>query len=104
MKGVIRVKTHLMANKCNAAACTKTREELWKLFKEKTATSSINAIHSAAYGNNESEDDVEISTASNDKGRKSGGNKGPLNMFFCRNPTTAKYKRKKVKLRQDYLI
>ncbi|WVZ13687.1 hypothetical protein V8G54_011253 [Vigna mungo] len=42
-----------------------------------------------------SEDDVEISTASNDKGRKSGGNKGPLNMFFCRNPTTAKYKRKK---------
>lgn len=73
-------------------------------LKKKPATSSINAIHSAAYGNNESEDDVEISTASNDKGRKSGGNKGPLNMFFCRNPTTAKYKRKKVKLRQDYLI
>ena len=44
--GVTRAKEHLMAKKGNVAPCTKTpqnvREELWKLFKEKTTTSSIN--------------------------------------------------------------
>lgn len=46
-----------------------------------------------------SEDEVEISTTSNDKGRNSSGRKGPMDMF-CRNPASAIEKRKKEKLRQ----
>jgi len=42
------------------------REELWKLFKEKATTSSINPTTN---DNNETEDEIEISTASNGKGR-----------------------------------
>jgi len=43
-----------------------------------------------------SEEEVEISMASNDKGRNSGGRKGPMDMF-CRNPAAAIEKRKKEK-------
>ena len=56
------------------------REELWKLIKEKTTTSSINHVYSAAYYNNESEDKVEISSSTNDKGRISGGKK---DQYIC---------------------
>jgi len=98
--GVTRAKEHLMAKKCNVVACTKTpknvREELWKLYKEKVDCSSINLGYTAANDNHESEDEVEISMASNDKGRKSGGRKGPMDMF-CRNPASAIKKRKKGK-------
>ena len=84
--GVTRANEHLMAKKENVAPCTKTpqnvREELWKLFKEKTATSSINPI---ANDDNESEDEIEISTC---KGRNIGGKKRPMDMFF-RNPSAA---------------
>ncbi|XP_027932739.1 uncharacterized protein LOC114188342 [Vigna unguiculata] len=101
--GVTRAKEHLMAKKGNVAACTKTpknvREELWKLYKEKADSSSINPRYNATNDNHESEDEVEISTASNDKGKNSGGRKGPMDMF-CRNPAAAIEKRKKEKLRQ----
>jgi len=101
--GVTRAEEHLMAKKSDVATCTKTpknvREELWKLYKEKTDTSFINPRYNATNDNHESEDEVEISTASNDKGRNSGGRKGPMNMF-CRNPAVAIEKRKKEKLRQ----
>jgi len=101
--GVTRAKEHLMAKKGNVAACTKTlknlREELWKLYKEKVDNSFVNPRYIATNDNHESEDEVEISTATNDKGRNSGGRKGPMDMF-CRNPTTAIEKRKKEKLRQ----
>jgi len=77
--GVTRAKEHLMAKKGNVTACTKTlknvREELWKLYKEKADSSSINPRYTATNDNHESEDEVEISTASNDKGRNSGGRK-----------------------------
>lgn len=56
-EGITRAKEHLMAKKNNVVACTKTpknvREQLWKLFKEKTATSSINPVQSATYDNND---------------------------------------------------
>ena len=98
--GVTSAKEHLMAKKGNVAACTKTpknvREELWKLYKEKIDSSSINPRYNATNDNHEIEDEVEISTASNDKGRNSGGRKGPMDMF-CRNPATAIKKRKKRK-------
>ncbi|XP_027905788.1 uncharacterized protein LOC114165342 [Vigna unguiculata] len=101
--GVTRAKEHLMAKKGNVAACTKTpknvREELWKLYKEKADSSSINPRYNATNDNHESEDEVEISTTSNDKGKNSGGRKGPMDMF-CRNPAAAIEKRKKEKLRQ----
>ena len=71
--GVTRAKEHFMAKKGNAAACTKTpknvREELWKLYKEKADNSSVNPKYNASNANHESEDEVEISIASNDKGR-----------------------------------
>ena len=92
-----------MTEKGNVAACTKTskkvREELWKLYKEKADISFVNPRYTATNDNHESEDEVEIFTASNDKGRNSGGRKGPMDMF-CRNPTTAIKKRKNDKLRQ----
>ena len=96
-RGVIRAQEHLMTKKGNVAPCTKppqnVREELWKLFKEKTATSSINPT---ANDDNESEDEIEISTG---KGKNIGGKKGPMDMFF-RNPSAAIEKRKREKLRQ----
>jgi len=92
-----------MANKSDIAAYTKTpknvREELWKLYKEKTDISSVNPGYNATNDNYESEDKVEISTASNDKGRNRGGRKGPLDML-CRNLAIAIEKQKKDKLRQ----
>ena len=103
MKGrITRVKEHLMAKKDNVVACTQTprnaREDLWKLFKEKTANPSLNPVCSvAAYDNYESED--EVCTASNDKRRTSGGKKGPMNMVYI-NPTTTIKNRKIEKLRQ----
>jgi len=96
--GVTREKEHLMAKRGNDAACTKTsknvREKLWKLYKEKTYSSSVNLGYNAATDNHESENEVEISTASNDKGRNSSGRKWPINML-CRNPVVAIEKRKK---------
>lgn len=64
-----------MAKKGNVVPCTKTpqnvREELGrKSFKEKAITSSIN---STTNDNNESENKIEISKASNGKERNSGG-------------------------------
>jgi len=98
--GITRAKEHLMAKKDNVAACTKTlknvREELWKLYKEKAYSSSINPRYTATNDNHESEDEDEISTTSNDKGRNSGGRKGPMDMF-CRNPTATIEKRRKEK-------
>jgi len=98
--GVTGAKEHLMAKKGNVAACTKTpknvREELWKLYKEKKDSSSINPRCNAINDNHESEDEVEISTISNDKGRNSGGRKGPIDMF-CRNSAVVIEKRKKRK-------
>jgi len=77
--GVTRAKGYLMAKKGNVVACTKTpknvREELWKLYKEKANSSSINPRYTATNDNHKSEDEVEISTASNDKGRNSDGRK-----------------------------
>jgi len=92
-----------MAKKGNVAAYTKTpknvREELLKLYKEKADSSSVNPRYTATNDSHESEDEVEISKTSNDKGRNSGGRKGPMDMF-CRNSTVAIEKRKKEKLRQ----
>jgi len=70
-----------MAKKGNVATCNKTpknvREELWKLYKKKKAnSSSIYLGYITANDNHESEDDVEIFMASNDKGRNSDGRKG----------------------------
>jgi len=102
--GVIRAKEHLMAKKDNVVACTKTpknvREELLKLYKERTNSSSFNLGYSAANDNHESEDKVEISTTNNDKGRNSGGRKGPMYMF-CRNLVVAIEKRKKGKTKAN---
>jgi len=71
--GVTRAKEHLMAKKDNIVACTKTpknvREELWKLLKEKVVSSFVNPVYGATCDNIESEDEVEISTASNDRGK-----------------------------------
>jgi len=65
-----------MTKKGNVGSCTKTpkyvKEDLWKLFREKEVT-SINPINNAADGDREGEDEVEISIASNVKGRKNGG-------------------------------
>jgi len=101
--GVTRAKEHLIAKKGNVVACTKTlknvRQELWKLYKEKAYSSSVNPRYTTTNDNHESEDEVEIFTANNDKGRNSGGRKGLMDMF-CRNPTTAIEKRKKEKIRQ----
>jgi len=87
-----------MEKKDNVAPCTKTpqnvREELWKLFKEKVSTSSINLT---ANDDNESEDEIEISTC---KGRrKIGGKKGPMDMF-CKYRSVVIEKWKREKLRQ----
>ncbi|KAL9330705.1 hypothetical protein ACSQ67_000315 [Phaseolus vulgaris] len=91
--GVTRTKEHLMAKKGNVVACTKTpknvREELWNLLKEKTTTCSVNHVYGATTCDNiESEDEVEISTASNDRERNSGGKKGPMDAFI-RNPNAS---------------
>ena len=75
------------------------REELWKLYKEKADNSFINPRYTTTNDNHESEDEVEISTTSNDKGRNSGGRKGLMDMF-CRNSIAAIEKRNKEKLRQ----
>jgi len=74
MKGrVTRVKEHLMAKKGNVDACTKTsknvREELLKLYKENTDSSYVNQGYNTTNDNYESEDEIEISIASNDKGK-----------------------------------
>jgi len=95
--GVTKAKEHLMAKKGNVAPYTKTpqnvREEFWKLFKVKTATSSINP---RTNDDDENGDEIEISSG---KGRNIGGKKGPINMCF-RNPSAAIEKRKREKLRQ----
>ena len=102
--GVTRTKEHLMAKKGNVVACTKTpknvREELWNLLKEKTTTCSVNHVYGATTCDNiESEDEVEISTASNDRERNSGGKKGPMDAFI-RNPNAVIEKRKREQLTQ----
>ena len=101
--GVNRAKEHLMAKKGNAVACTKTpknvREELWKLYKEKVDNSSVNPGYSATNDNHESEDEVKISTASNDKGRNSGERKGPW-IFFVKSNCCNREEKIKEKLRQ----
>jgi len=56
--GITRAKEHLKPKKGNVVACTKTpknvRKELWKLFKEKTGTPTINHVCSVvAYDSNE---------------------------------------------------
>ena len=76
------------------------RKELWKLYKEKADNFPINPRYIAINNNHESEDEVEISTTSNDKRRNSSGRKGLMDMF-CRNSPTAIEKKKKEKLRQD---
>lgn len=69
--------------KDNFTSCTKipakVKEDLQKLFSDRVTC--INSINNAADGDNESEDEVEISMASNVKGRKSGGKKGRLICF-----------------------
>jgi len=92
--GVTRAKEHLMAKKGNVDACTKTPKNV-----RKADSSSFNPRYTATNNNHESEDEVKISTASNDKGRNSSGRKGPMDMFY-RNPTATIEKRKKEKLRQ----
>jgi len=96
--GVTRAKEYLMANKGDVAACTKTpknvREELWKLYKEKKDSSSVNPRYNIINDNHKKEDKVEISMARKDRGRNNGGRKGPMDMF-CKNLVVEIEKQKK---------
>ena len=76
-----------------------TNKVIIPLFKEKVVISSINPVYSATYDNNDSADEVEISTTGNDKGEIVVEKKGEMDMFY-RNSDAAIEKRTKEKLRQ----
>ncbi|WVZ04027.1 hypothetical protein V8G54_024833 [Vigna mungo] len=94
-RGATRAKEHLTVKKGNVAACTKSpknvREEFWKVYRKEIDSSFLNPGYSVANDNHESEDEVEVSTTSNDKGRNCGGRKGPMDI---------REEKKKEKLRQ----